>query len=218
MTASAAADSPMPKSPRRARRTQDERKAVTRAKLIHAVIEVISRKGYAGLRAKHISTASGVTWGAAQHLFGTRNDLLLQVAVAVSDELVARLDAETLRGPTALRERVAAVVSLIWSLYSSPGYFAMVEIVRGSRADARFHNKLVEALGRLSGRIEETWLKLFRDVKIPNARSLSLCNIVVLTLSGLAARKIYLRLTGNTDRMLEELIDCIVAGLSRREA
>ncbi len=199
---------------RRTRRTQEQRRTQTRARLISAVVEVVRRKGYAGLRAKHVTAASGVTWGAAQHLFGDKNELLLEVATRVSDELVLRLDAGLTGGSASLRERVSAVVGLIWELYGSPDYYAMVEIVRGSRADARFHNKLVETLARLSARVEQRWLSIFSDVATDERRSLSLCNIVVLTLSGLAARKIFLRLTPNTDHMLEELIDCVTASLA----
>jgi AcrR family transcriptional regulator len=189
---------------------------MTRARLIGAVVDVVRRKGYAGLRAKHVTAASGMTWGAAQHLFGNKNELLLQVATRVSDQLVQRLDAG-LAAPTAsLRERVAAVVALIWELYSSPDYFAMVEIVRGSRSDKRFHNKLVESLARFSAGVEHHWITLFCDVDIPESRSLSLCNIVVLTLSGLAARKIYLRLTPNTELMLQELVDSITLSLASK--
>jgi AcrR family transcriptional regulator len=198
---------------RKPRRTQEERRTITRARLIDAVIGVVRVKGYAGLRARDVTAASGVTWGAAQHLFGDKNELLLQVATRVSDELVDRLDASDAAVGLKLRERVAMVVRLIWDLYSSHDYFAMVEIVRGTRADARFHEKLVEALARLSQRIEQLWLTIFADAPASKARSIASCNIVVLTLSGLAARKIYLRLSPQTDAILEELIDTIAAAL-----
>lgn len=196
------------------RRTQGQRREATQALLIEAVIEVIRGRGFAGLRARHVTQASGVTWGAVQHLFGDMNELLLQVAVRVSDDLLSQLDSRNIGRASSLRERVAAVVELIWALYSSPDYFAMVEIVRGSRSDAAFHRKLVAALARLSVQIEHRWLAIFADVKVTKRRSLSLCNIVVLTLSGLAARKIYLRLRSDTDELLDELIESTRAALS----
>jgi len=200
-------------APRR-RRTQEERRTLTQDRLIKAVIGVIRQKGYAGLRARDVTAASGVTWGAAQHLFGDKNDLLLQVATRVSDELLLRLDAAAQASGRSVRERVAGVIELIWELYSSPDYFAMVEIVRGTRGDTRFHEKLVKTLSRLSGRIEQLWLTLFADAAISAERSLYCCNIVVLTLSGLASRKIYLRLSPQTDAILKELGDCITGSLS----
>lgn len=195
------------------RRTQEERRTLTRDRLINAVIGVIRQKGYAGLRARDVTAASGVTWGAAQHLFGDKNELLLQVATRVSDELVQRLHTRNAIEGTDLRERVAMIVNLIWDVYSSQDYFAMVEIVRGTRADVRFHEKLVESLARLSMRIERLWLEIFADAPASEARSLACCNIVVLTLSGLAARKIYLRLGSQTAAILEELIYSITASL-----
>lgn len=200
-------------APPKQRRTQEERRRLTRDRLINAVIGVIRQKGYAGLRARDVTAASGMTWGAAQHLFGDKNELLLQVATRVSDELVQRLDTRNDAEGGELRERVAAVVNLIWDVYSSQDYFAMVEIVRGTRGDVRFHEKLVESLARLSTRIERLWLDIFGDAPASEAQSLACCNIVVLTLSGLAARKIYLRLGPQTAAILEELIDSIAASL-----
>lgn len=201
-------------APPRSRRSQDERRALTQRKLISAVIRLISQKGCAGLRAHDIAVASGVTWGAAQHLFGDKNELLLQVATRVSDELVLRLDAHVERAARETRERVAMVVRLIWAVYGSADYFAMVEIVRGTRSDARFHEKLIDALSRLSEKIERLWLALFADAPVSEAHSLRCCNIVALTLSGLAARKIYLRLSPHTDAILEQLIDSIAVSMS----
>lgn len=200
-------------APRQPRRTQEERRTLTRDRLINAVIEVIRQKGYAGLRARDVTATSGVTWGAAQHLFGDKNELLLQVATRVSDSLVQQLDTRNEARGGDLRQRVATVVNLIWEVYSSQDYFAMVEIVRGTRADVKFHEKLVESLARLSVRIERLWLDIFEDAAASEAQSLACCNIVVLTLSGLAARKIYLRLGPQTDAILEELIDSIAASL-----
>lgn len=199
---------------RRPRRTQEERRRATRDRLIKAVIGVIQKKGYAGLRSRDVTKASGVTWGAAQHLFGDKNELLLQVATRVSDELVQRLDRsfEAASGDP-LRKRVEQVVRLIWDLYGSPDYFAMVEIVRGTRSDTRFHEKLVAALTRLSGRIEKLWLTIFADARISQQRSLACCNIVVLTLAGLAARKIYLHLGPQHRSILAELTDSIATAL-----
>lgn len=195
------------------RRTQEERKRATRDRLIKAVIGVIQEKGYAGLRARDVTNASGVTWGAAQHLFGGKNELLLQVATRVSDELLQRLDRSIEASAAPLRERVDRVVRLIWDLYSTPDYFAMVEIVRGTRGDRAFHDKLVESLMRLNGRIEQVWLAIFRDAKIPQSRSLACCNIVVLTLAGLAARRIYLHLGSQSRAILAELGETVAASL-----
>jgi AcrR family transcriptional regulator len=164
-----------------------------------------------------VTAASGVTWGAAQHLFGDKNELLLQVATRVSDELVQRLDQGFGAAPLLLGERVAAVVDLIWGLYSSPEYFAMVEIVRGSRGDARFHDRLVDTLSRLSARIERLWLTIFSDARATEEQSLACCNIVVLTLSGLAARKIYLHLGPQAESILQELAATVSGSLLRQK-
>ena len=202
-------------APSASRRSQAERRATTRLKLIDAVISCIKDYGYAGTRTRLISRKAGVTWGAVQHLFGGKNDLLMHVALKVTDDLLRQLRATAVTS-RAIQERLRLAVELTWSLYSSPAYFAMVEIVRGTRQDRAFHERLVEAQSRVHNEVEQLWVEMFKDSKVSEARILKTCNLVVLTLSGLASRKIYLRLRADPGDMLE-FLHKVAAGALHRE-
>ena len=195
------------------RRTQEERRLTTRNKLIEAVIDAIQVKGYVNLRTKDIIERAEVTWGAAQHIFGDKEELLLQSAMRLSEELVARLNTRVdVRKPIA--ERVVQVIHQAWGLYSSPYNFAMAEIARGKRFKPEFHERLVEAQFRVHSEIERQWLKIFADTGLPKEKILLLCNIVTLFLTGLAARKSYIRLRGDVDPMLDYMAELVTGALA----
>jgi AcrR family transcriptional regulator len=60
----------------RRRRSDGE---VTRRKVLDAAIETILEVGYYQASSNAIARRAGVTWGALQHQFGTREALLLEV-------------------------------------------------------------------------------------------------------------------------------------------
>lgn len=187
---------------KRVRRTQEERRLSTRTNLIEAVIAAIQIKGYADLRTSDIVQQSDVTWGAAQHIFGDKDELMLQSAMRLSEELLARLNARVdLRQPAG--ERMSQIVRQTWALYSSPYNFALAEIARGTRFKEQFHERLVEAQHRVHREIERQWVKIFADTGASDEHILMLCNIATLFLSGLAARKSYIALVDDVEPMLD---------------
>lgn len=71
-----------------ARRTQAERRESTRAALVAAARELFATKGYAGAGREEIVERAGVTRGALQHHFGTKEDLFLAVFEAVEADVM----------------------------------------------------------------------------------------------------------------------------------
>jgi len=172
------------------RRSQEDRRHETRNKLITATINVINDKGYAAMRTADITQTAEVTWGAAQHLFGSKAELMIQVASQVSDSLIRYLETD-IKLDLAAEKKLSLVIDHTWSLYSSANYFAMTEIVRGTRKDPKIHDGIVAAQIKITKKIEALWIKLFAIDPISDKEALRFCNIVTLYLSGLAARKMY---------------------------
>jgi AcrR family transcriptional regulator len=189
------------------RRSQQERRDATAAILINATIDLLQDKGYAALRTRDVTRYAKVTWGAVQHLFGDKNELLLQVIQHASDELLRDL-ALTIDRHSTLEERLHAAIESTWNAYGSRAYFAMVEIVRGTRAEPKLHERIVAMQQRVRTRVAKMWLEIFHDAQVPPARVQQVTELVTLSLSGLAARKIYLwseASANNTLKLLEEV-------------
>ncbi len=142
-------------------RTQAQRSAATREKVIQAVVACIAEDGYAKATAARIARRAGVTGGAIVHQFGNKDAVLL----AVLERSFANLSnsvAQGLAGGAATpRQRVALLVHEIWARLNAPAFRAFLEIVLNRRR--RAGNVALKAgqehmIHALSGSI---WAELF---------------------------------------------------------
>lgn len=123
------------------RRTQAERSATTQAKLLDAALDCLVELGYAGTTTTVVAERAGVSRGAQLHHFPTRAAL---VAAAV-EHLYRRMTAEYQRGFAALAPRAArlrAAIRLLWSMYSSRHFPAVLELFTAARSDAELRAHL----------------------------------------------------------------------------
>jgi AcrR family transcriptional regulator len=80
-------------------RTQEERKAETRAKLIAAAADLFARKGFHAVSAEAVSDAADRTTGALYSHFGSKDGLLLALVEQWLDESAARILADVEGSP-----------------------------------------------------------------------------------------------------------------------
>jgi len=164
------------------RRSQPERRAATRAKLIRAAIGIIARRGYASLTTPEIAAAAGVSRGALQHHFATRHDLV----AAVSEQLTARmlaLDEALVSGEKPLAARIAAVVGHYWTVYTSDAYLAILDIALGRQ------RRLGRDLTDVSRKSDAPWFKLFADCGKSRRELAALRRLTLASLRGLAVAR-----------------------------
>lgn len=186
------------------RRTQKERRSETTRVLIDATIKAINEHGYAGLRTSHITRRAGVSWGAVQHLFGDKGALLLAVAGEASDQLAKKLRS-SVNISDDLGTRLRTIIDLTWSIYRLPSYVAMVEIIRDSRRDPTLNKKLLRAQTSLTNDLRGVWEEVLGDTGVGAERINRVRDLVTLTLSGLASRRIFLKTETDVPDILESL-------------
>ncbi len=117
-----------------ARRTQEQRSAQTRARVLDAAIECLVADGYAATTTKAVAERAGVTRGAILHHFPSHNDL---VAAAVTHLAVKRAE-EALHEFTTIAEGTDLVgqsLDLLWRLHQGPLFAATIELMIASRTD-----------------------------------------------------------------------------------
>jgi AcrR family transcriptional regulator len=177
-----ASRAPLPKPPR-ARRTQAERTAATRERILAAVVASIAEVGFQRTTASEIARRAGVTWGAVQHHFGAKEGIL----DAVLEDSVARLAQRTaeVTADAPLPERVALFVARAWEHFASPHYRSMLEILLHlgppERAGAPgWQGAMERALDRI-------WQRIFPDARLPQRRALVLQRYTASVLSGLSS-------------------------------
>jgi AcrR family transcriptional regulator len=125
------------------RRTQDQRRAETRRRLLDATIECVAELGYAGATTRRIAERAEVSVGAVTHHFQYRVDL---VAAAVEELVRRRLVAlrEALDAlPDVRAERVRATLDLLWGDFSGPLFTVMVKLWIAAGDEEELYNRMV---------------------------------------------------------------------------
>jgi AcrR family transcriptional regulator len=173
--------------PVRARRSQAERTAETRRRIIRAVTESIAEVGFQRTTATEIASRAGVTWGAVQHHFGGKDGIL---AAVLEDSFARFAERVGELGPddAPLEKRVALFVDRAWEHFTSPAYRSAFEILLNASGeeerDARpgWQAPLLRAWDRV-------WRELFADSPIPSARLRRLERYAFAVLTGLATAR-----------------------------
>lgn len=175
---------------RRTRRTQEERSAETRRKLVEAAIAVLDEAGYANLTISKVTEHAGLTNGAMQHHFPSRGDLLLAVLDALYP--VLEIPVETIAAQKlSVRERVGTLVDQLWQIYSRPEYLAIWDIAFGTRSDPTLHPRLKSYQRDIAVRMLAHLAALFADVGLPRGGSDRIFALVASYLRGLALQTVF---------------------------
>lgn len=145
------------------RRTQAERRAATKAKVLTATIECLVERGYADTSTRHIARRAGVTVGALQHHFESKAELmaaaLRQLGDRMADDFLAQ--APTAGDP---EERVAQLLDRLWEVHRSPLFEAGIELWVAARTDAALREAMEAVTQDFEVRIAEGMLHTFPDL------------------------------------------------------
>ena len=150
----------------RERRTHAERTAQTRARVIDAVLECVCEVGFQRTTATEITRRAGVTWGAVQHHFGGKRQLMMAVAET--------LDARNRE----LLDRVASSpkpLEVVEQLEANPnpwleGLRVNHELLIAARSDPELWD-MYAPFQRAIYEWRDAWaLKIFGDAPVPEQR------------------------------------------------
>lgn len=191
-------------------RSTSEQLAATRMQILDAAIETLAECGYAGASTTVIARRSGLTRGAQQHHFGTKD----QMMVAVIEELGRRIEAadmEKALGHLEGRRRVRAALSVMSQMFSGPVPDAYIELWIASRSNPELAAPLVKTdiVARQGARA------LFGDKLLEQADSKfdALLDLALFALRGMALDA---HLAGAQDlKARAELIDGLAPDLER---
>ena len=135
------------------RRTQDERSAETRARVLDSAIECLIERGYSGTTTTVIAECAGVSRGAQLHHFPTRQGLVIEAVSHLASRRMSDLRCEAAKLPES-DKRLDTVLELLWQSFSGPLFFAATELWVASRTDTELHAALYEVereIGRSIG-------------------------------------------------------------------
>lgn len=145
-------------------RTQAERRAATRRRLLDAAAEVLVAQGYARASVQAIVTQAGLSQGALFGHFGTRLALMRAVADDVGDRLISAYgeafrQADTIADDDWLR----AALELVRANCRSRLHQAWFELLMAARSDHDLHAALAPAWRRHMTRVQRMAAQLMPE-------------------------------------------------------
>jgi len=154
--------SPARAGSQRVRRTQPERSAETRARVLDAALECLSREGYRGTTTTAVTERAGVSRGAQLHHFPTRASLLSAALRRLYAELTEHYEkAFASLDPRA--DRLDAAVELLWRVMCDPRLDAAIELTVAARTDPDLHREVAAVARGHRARIGRLALAYFPE-------------------------------------------------------
>jgi AcrR family transcriptional regulator len=144
----------------RPRRTQAERRATTRRKLLDATIDCLVELGYARTTTTEVARRAGVSRGAQLHHFPTKSELVLSAIEHLTARRAEEFRRAFVRLPRGV-DRAAAAVDLLWSIQSQPSFYAALELLVAARTDPDLRARIAEMNRRQAASVEATFRALF---------------------------------------------------------
>lgn len=142
------------------RRTQAERTAETRERLLEATVECVAEKGYAAASTTEIVRRAGVSRGAQVHHFPTKADLVLAAVEWMFERRLA--DFREVFGALRPERRTHAnALDLLWQLYQGPLFTAWLELAVAGRTDAVLGGRFRELTGWFDGECRRMFDEFF---------------------------------------------------------
>ena len=137
------------------RRSQADRSAATRAKVISAARDIPFAQGYSGATMHAIRDAAGISLGAIQHQFPTKAKIMAAVVEEVSSKQ-AKAYAEAIRRGGTPRESLENLLDVNFDGINRPERAALLEIHLARRNDPDLDRE-VEPSARRFGRRVRLW-------------------------------------------------------------
>ncbi|MEU3141663.1 TetR/AcrR family transcriptional regulator [Nocardiopsis alba] len=152
------------------REPRQERSRVTRARLLDAAVGCLAERGVSGATVGVVAERAGVSRGAAQHHFPTREGLLLaalrHMVESRSADLRRRADAVP-AGP----ERTEAVVQMVVDAFSGPDFDAALQLWAAAASDPALRERVIPLEEQVGRAVHHAVVELLgADESIPGNR------------------------------------------------
>jgi AcrR family transcriptional regulator len=148
---------------------RQDRSRATRARLLEAAVECLAELGYQASSVAVVAERAGVSRGAAQHHFPTRETLFTAAL-----EHMAGVRAEQLRRRAGARSGplpTAEVVELVVGLFTGPVFRAAAAVWVAAAAEPRLRELVVPLEARIGREVHQAAVELLAvDESVPGVR------------------------------------------------
>ncbi|CAM02519.1 TetR family transcriptional regulator [Saccharopolyspora erythraea NRRL 2338] len=196
-----------------ARRPQQDRSRATRRRLLEAAVDSLAEHGWTGTTVSVVAERAGVSRGAAQHHFPTREDLVTAAVSHVTDARISEIQEQITKLPRG-KGRTEGVVDILVRLYTGTVFRAALQLWVAASSDEALREQVVPVEARVGREAHRLAVELLGvDESVPGvretvqatldmARGLGLAN--VLTDDSRRRRGIVRQWARTLDAVLEE--------------
>jgi AcrR family transcriptional regulator len=170
---------PVPPAPR----TQQQRRAATRARLLAATQAALVERGYAGTTTTEVCRRAGLSQGALFRHFASKGELL----AATAEQLFAHLiDAyrDGLPRLAGVQDRAEAAVRLLWEVFEDPRLLAAIELYAAARTDRELALRLAPVAERHGEKLHRLAHELFPEAAARGTEFDAVVSVVVQAIQG----------------------------------
>ncbi|MGW1882300.1 TetR/AcrR family transcriptional regulator [Streptomyces sp. NPDC001970] len=143
---------------------KQDRSRVTRQRLLEAAVACLAERGWAGSTVSVVAERAGVSRGAAQHHFPTREDLFTAAVEYVAEERSSALRALPVQNR-------AAVVQALVDLYTGPLFRAALHLWVAASNEEQLRGRVTELEARVGRETHRIAVELLgADESVPGVR------------------------------------------------
>ena len=144
-------------------RPKQERGLETRDLILDAVVALIAEQGYAAASTPNIAARAGVSRGALQHHFPSRDALVIAVSQKLTDRMALELSTHDLLGMDT-KTRVSHIVDQYWAVFGSVDSIVTLQVrLNEPVAKTQSHRAHMTDIATLRAERERDWLRIFAD-------------------------------------------------------
>lgn len=150
------------------RQPRQDRSRATRARLLESAISCLAELGWGRATVAVIAERAGVSRGATQHYFPTREDLFTAALEHMAEVRLAEMKREAARLPAGSTHRTKDVVGLLVGLYTGPLFRAALQIWAAASASEFLRGLVLPLEARLGREAHRAAIELLdADESVP---------------------------------------------------
>lgn len=187
---------------------QHERSRRTRERVLSSTVRLIRQQGLPSASPVKITQHTGMSWGAVQHHFGSKERLLESIVLLSRDQFNEAAAKQDYAGLD-LTQRISLYVDSAWDHYQTDVFLASVEITFWHRNNGLLPGgDITNGDGRTFTLTQALIEEVFAGTEAPVERCLKASEHMHCVLTGLAFQNI---LTGGRSDFAEHLAHCKAA-------
>jgi AcrR family transcriptional regulator len=186
-----------------ARRSQKERRQRTQELVLDAAIELLFERGYVNFTTADVAERAGVSRGAQNHYFRTKNDLVLSAcrrAMAIAIENAKATAAEARCSSDVL----TYFIDQSRRFFLTPAYIATIDLLIAARTDLALTESYSRLINATREEIDAIWLSVFDEAGIGKDRAFLLMSMTHNLMRGMAISRLWGTNSDVNDRLIDQ--------------